>query len=82
MTDGERPRACWCEANEKEFCDCDVPFIGNFSEADRRIKAGTLRSLDMVDVKAAALADVMQGAERLQPPNIAQAVDKILDDLE
>ena len=82
MTDGERARACWCEANGKEFCDCDVPFIGNFTEADRRIKAGTLRSLEMADVKAAILADIMQDAERLQPPDIVQAVNKILDDLE
>lgn len=63
----ERPRACWCVANGKETCDCEVPFIGNFAEADRRIKAGTLKSLEMEDVKAAVKADALAFAERLIP---------------
>ncbi len=74
----ERVHACWCVAHGKETCDCDVPFIGNFAEADERISAGTLRSLDLADVKAAVMADMTQGAERLKPPEVVQASVEIV----
>jgi hypothetical protein len=74
----DQPRACWCVANDKETCTCDVPFIGNFTEADRRVAAGTLRSLDMADVKAAVMADARQGDRRLVAPVVAPATVEII----
>jgi len=74
----DRPRVCWCVAKGKETCDCEVPFIGNFAEADRRMAAGTLKSLEMTDVKAAVLADVLANAERLIPPEPPRAVIAIV----
>ena len=65
-----RPRVCRCVARGLETCACDVPFIGNFAEAEQRIAAGTLKSLDIADVKAAVRADVQAGAERLIPPQV------------
>lgn len=74
----EQPRACWCVARGRPTCACDVPFIGNFAEADRRMADGTLRSLDMADVKAAVKADIIAHVERLIPPQPERAIVTIV----
>jgi hypothetical protein len=64
----EPARECWCDARGYAACACDVPFIGSWAWADKRIAAGTLRSLDEADVSATIQADWETHAPRLMEP--------------
>ena len=39
------PIACWCMALGRDECLCEIPWIGNQAEADRRVKDGSLEAL-------------------------------------
>ncbi len=49
------PRPCTCIRDGKEYCECDVSFVGNQAEADRRIQAGTLKGVDLKSIREALM---------------------------
>lgn len=53
----QEPKACDCIERGSVRCNCDVPFIGNWSHAQARIEAGTLKGFDTRSVAEAVVAD-------------------------
>jgi len=53
----QTPKACDCIERGSVRCNCDVPFIGNWSHAQARIEAGTLNGFGTRDVAEAIVAD-------------------------
>lgn len=53
----QKPQACECIEQGRTQCRCDVPFIGNWSHAQARIEAGTLKGFGTRDVAEAVVAD-------------------------
>lgn len=50
------PVPCTCIERGSARCGCDVAFIGNWAEAERRIADGTLRGYDSRSIAEAVVA--------------------------
>lgn len=51
----QEPTPCDCIERGSVRCGCDVAFIGNWAEAERRIQDGTLRGYDSRSIAEAVV---------------------------